>query len=245
LSYPGNSGGPLYVLYNGYYYPAAIYLGTLYSGVVPYASAVRAIDSQVVSLITNAQAIVDNGGNSTGGGVINFQPNQALSTANYALVQVLLGPPSAVLAGGGWRLAGDSSYGHDTTKPYTREVTTNDATIEFKPLDGWISPTNQTNVSLFIASPPYSYINVISNAVYTVTNPMLLASRTLLTNRALVIGMTGTTGTVYQLQSTTNLAGGLWTTLSTNSIVSIGTNWVATNSAPNRGAAFYRAVWLP
>ncbi len=29
LSYPGNSGGPLYVQLNGYYYPAAVYLGTL------------------------------------------------------------------------------------------------------------------------------------------------------------------------------------------------------------------------
>src|SRR5205814_10243078 len=25
LSYPGNSGGPLYVQFNGYYYPAAVY----------------------------------------------------------------------------------------------------------------------------------------------------------------------------------------------------------------------------
>ena len=57
LSYPGNSGGPLYVQFNGYYYPAGVYLGTLYNGVVPYASLVRGIDSNVVNLITWAQAL--------------------------------------------------------------------------------------------------------------------------------------------------------------------------------------------
>ena len=40
LSYPGNSGGPFYVQFDGYYYPAAVYLGTLFNGVTPYASAV-------------------------------------------------------------------------------------------------------------------------------------------------------------------------------------------------------------
>src|SRR5262249_10737209 len=143
----------------------------LYSGSTPYASAVRAIDSAVVTLITNAQAVVDNGGNGTGGGGITFQPNQALNSTNYALVEVLLGPPSAVLAGAGWRLAGDTSYGHDTTKPYTREVTTNGAAIEFNPLDGWISPSSQTN-PLRVAGPTY-YINVFSNAFYSITNPLL------------------------------------------------------------------------
>jgi hypothetical protein len=54
LSYPGNSGGPPYVQLNGYYYPAAVYLGTLFSGSQPYASVVRAIDSNVVNLITRA-----------------------------------------------------------------------------------------------------------------------------------------------------------------------------------------------
>src|SRR5207249_9360142 len=32
LGYPGDSGGPLYVQFNGYYYPAGVYLGTLYNG---------------------------------------------------------------------------------------------------------------------------------------------------------------------------------------------------------------------
>ena len=93
LSYPGNSGGPVYVQYNGYYYPAGVYLGTLYNGVTPYASAVRAIDSDVVNLITNAANPSDTGTNSRvviqslGGGVITIIPNQAISTNNQGYVQ--------------------------------------------------------------------------------------------------------------------------------------------------------------
>ena len=67
LSYPGNSGGPLYVQLNGYYYPAAVYLGTRFSGAQPVSSLVRAIDSNVVNLITLAASQGDSGTNNTGG----------------------------------------------------------------------------------------------------------------------------------------------------------------------------------
>ena len=69
LSYPGNSGGPVYVQvpYSGglYYFPAAVYLGTLYSG-GSYQSVVRAIDSAVVNLINLAVSEGDTGTNGTG-----------------------------------------------------------------------------------------------------------------------------------------------------------------------------------
>src|SRR5262249_22710434 len=110
LSYPGNSGGPLYVQFNGYYYPAGIYLGTLYNGAQPYASLVRAIDSNVVSLITLASTQGDNGTNGTGGGVITIIPNQAISSNNPAFIQWQLQPPAVLRAGAGWRVHGDSSY---------------------------------------------------------------------------------------------------------------------------------------
>src|SRR5262249_7275893 len=61
LSYPGNSGGPFYVQFEGYYYPAGVYLGTLFNGAT-YQSVVRAIDSNVVNLITIAQATVGDSG---------------------------------------------------------------------------------------------------------------------------------------------------------------------------------------
>jgi sugar lactone lactonase YvrE len=159
LSYPGNSGGPLYVQLNGYYYPAAVYLGNLYNGSA-YQSVVRAIDSNVVSLITSAQATVDTGTNHTGGGVINFVPNQAISATNQAYVEVLLGPPAAVQAGAGWRLVGDPSYGNAPN--YVVVVTNSSATIEFNTnVPGWDPPTNQT-----IQLTP-GVITVISNVFYT------------------------------------------------------------------------------
>src|SRR5207249_2677756 len=95
LSYPGSSGGPLYVQFNGYYYPAAVYLGTLFNGVVPYASAVRAIDSNVVNMVTLAQTLGDAGTNNTGG-VITIISGQAGSSPSKPFVTVNLGPPAAL-----------------------------------------------------------------------------------------------------------------------------------------------------
>src|SRR5262249_52248546 len=79
LSYPGNSGGPLYVQFNECYYPAAVYLGTLYNGIVPAGSLVRAIDSNVANMIMLAQQLGDAGTNNTGGGVITIIPGQGIS----------------------------------------------------------------------------------------------------------------------------------------------------------------------
>ena len=45
LSYPGNSGGPVYVQFNGYYYPAGVYLGTINPDRTPLLS--RARDRQL------------------------------------------------------------------------------------------------------------------------------------------------------------------------------------------------------
>jgi hypothetical protein len=123
LGYPGNSGGPFYVQFNGYYYPAGVYLGTLYNGIVPYASAVRAIDSDVVNLITLAATQGDSGTNNSGG-VITLVVNQPLSTANPAYVMVQLGPPAAIAGRSGMAAEHRSSqhlpqrdklrrYGHD------------------------------------------------------------------------------------------------------------------------------------
>ena len=142
LSYPGNSGGPLYVEFDGNYYPAGVYLGTLYNGAT-YASAVRAIDSNVVNLITNAQFFVTTGTNNSGGGVITITASQAVGVNNPGYVQIQLGPPAAVQAGAGWRLQGDATY--SSASNYTEAVfSTNALVVQFAPVSGYGLPANQT-----------------------------------------------------------------------------------------------------
>jgi sugar lactone lactonase YvrE len=229
LSYPGNSGGPLYVQLNGYYYPVAVYLGTLFSGSQPYASAVRAIDSEVVNLITASQEQVDTGTNHTGGGVITVIPGQ-VSSSNPGYLQFQLAPPAAVQQGAAWRLQGDSSF--STAANYIRTVTsTNAFTVEFKSIPGWNSPTNQS----LTVQPG---LITIANAFYTVTNPVLVA------DLALGLGITGTTGTVYRIESRNSLNLGSWLPISTNTIISNGVNPLLT-VPPNQDASYFRVVWLP
>ncbi len=230
LSYAGNSGGPVYAQLNGYYYPAGVYLGTLYNGITPYASAVRAIDSAVVKLITNAAYLGDTGTNKSGGGVITIIPNQAITAANPGYVQFTLSPPAAVAAGAGWKLSGDAAYSSATN--YTRAVlSTNAFTVQFKPIAGWNVPTNQS-------------VNVQPNqiatgsAFYTVTNPMLVAGGG-------ALGITGTTGTVYRLEQRASLTSGSWIPVSTNTIITSGFNLLLANPSANGSVNFYRAVWLP
>ncbi len=228
LSYPGNSGGPLYVQFNGYYYPAGVYLGTINNG--SYASAVRAIDGEVVNLITNAQALADYGTNNTGGGVITIIPSQAVSASNPGYLEFMLGPPAAVLAGAGWRLQGDTTYSSATN--YIRAVlSTNAFGVEFKPVAGWIVPTNQS-----VSVSPGSIASYA--ALYTVASPLLVAN-------PLGIGITGTTGTVYQIEQRSSLTGGSWVPVSTNTINATGFNLVLPYPLTNAPTRFYRARWLP
>jgi hypothetical protein len=230
LSYPGNSGGPVYVQFNGNYYPAGIYLGTLFNGSVPYASLVRAIDSAVVNLITNAAALGDGGTNNTGGGVITIIPNQAVSALNPGYLQFQLTPTPAIVAGAAWKLQGDTVYSSATN--YTRAVlTTNAFAVQFKPVAGWLTPTNQAVTVLPNQVTTYS-------AFYTVTNPMLVG------NAAIGFGITGTTGTVYRIERRTSLTSGSWLPFKTNTILTSGFNLVLPNPATNGSVNFYRATWL-
>jgi len=232
LGYPGNSGGPLYVQFNGYYYPAGVYLGTINNGT--YQSVVRAIDSSVVNLITLAAARGTNnvGTNNTGGGVITFIPNSAINANNLAYVQVVLAPPEAVQAGGGWRLQGDPTYGSDPK--YSRSISTNGALIEFNPIPGWNSPEAQTN-HLNAGDTP----NVFT-ATYIATPARL--------GYSLGEGLTlfGASALKYRIYYTNNFGSPTtnWTLLTnvtlTNSSQVIG----GTKPLPS-GTRFFRALKLP
>jgi hypothetical protein len=233
IGHPGNSGGPVYVAFNGYYYPAAVYLGTLGSG-VNSVSAVRAINSDVVNLINLASSLGDAGTNNNGGGVITLLA-PSVSAVKPAYVQVLFGPPAAVQAGAGWRLSGDATYG--TATNYIRTITTTNATIEFKPLVGWNSPS----ISSYTVQA--GALTTIPAANYT---PIVPASPSWLFLPGSGFGLSGTTNTKYRIEYTTNLASGLWSPLQTNTITTSGFNlvlpWPPTNNARE---VYFRALWLP
>ena len=144
LSYPGNSGGPFYVQFNGYYYPAGVYLGTLFNGMVPYASAVRAIDSNVVNLITNAAALGDSGTNNSGGGVITIIPT-GVSSSHPAYLIMNLAPPAAVAAGAAWEFTNQPSNDYLSAGQSVQELSSStEVGLQFLPIAGWNLPANQT-----------------------------------------------------------------------------------------------------
>ncbi len=230
LSYMGNSGGPLYVQFNGSYYAAGVYLGTLFNGARPYASAVRAIDSNVVNLITLAATQGDNGTNNTGGGVITIIPSLAVSASHPGAIEFILGPAAAVQAGAAWQFQGETGYPW-TSGTFQPVTSTNALTVQFKAIPGWNLPPGQTVEVL----PDQTTTNI---AFYSVTNPVLVLTE------GVGLGMTGTTGTAYRLETRSSLNSGTWLPLSTN-VLGPGTNRLLAWPPANGPAAFYRAVWLP
>jgi hypothetical protein len=227
LSFPGNSGGPFYVEYDGYYYPAAVYLGTLFNGTVPYASAMRAIDSNVVNLITLASVLGDSGTNYVGGGVITIIPSLNTSIAHPGYLILQLGPPSAVQAGAAWELAGQPASYYSTATPSVQEVTSSNALmVQFKPIPGWNLPTNRA-----VTVTPN--LIVTNFAIYTPTNPALSL------DAVHGLGISGTSNTSYQIQSNASLTG-TWTPFQTNTLTNFGFNLITNRPRPG----FYRALWL-
>jgi hypothetical protein len=226
LSYPGNSGGPLYVQYNGYYYPAGVYLGTLYNGSVPYASLVRAIDSEVVNLITNAATLGDRGTNGTGGGVIHLSFSSSGAT-NVAYLTVLLGPAEARTAGAAWKIPG--SMWHNGESNRVTLYTNGTVSIQFTNIPGWEAPS--TNAPLILGT------NTTVTAIYTPFTPLL----SFVPGAGLSI--TGTPGAKFALDFRTSLSSGDWVPLKTNAL-GPGLNqwlpWPPTNGP----AGFYRARWV-
>jgi len=228
LGLPGDSGGPVYVrCTNGLYYPAAVYLGTVNNAWV-----VRAIDSNVVSIITRAATLGDAGTNNTGGGVITI--TAGAGSGFLAYVQVPIGPASAVAAGAAWRVYGTTAWSAGPT--YTATIARgNSVTLEFKPIPGWNVPINNT-VQIVLGQ-----LTVVP-AIYTPVVPP--AAPVLSFNPAAGLGITGTAGAKFRLEYRTSLVSGQWLPLKTNTL-GPGFNLLLPWPPTNGPAAFYRAVWLP
>ncbi len=98
-SYPGNSGGPVYVRADdGTYYPAGVYLGG--SG----QTLVHAIDGAVVNLIDCAELSADAGGQNFDSGGSNDVGSGGGGNNGVSGITCILGPPQAVAAGAAWRV---------------------------------------------------------------------------------------------------------------------------------------------
>ncbi|MBI4658526.1 MAG: immunoglobulin domain-containing protein [Verrucomicrobia bacterium] len=145
LSFPGNSGGPLFVLpfpaTNRTYFPAAVYLGS-HDG----RSTVRAIDSRVADLINRAASSADLGTNFTGGGVFVFNsPIVGAATFGFQTLSVTLEPAAAVTAGAAWHLKEIPSMEFTNAVQASRILPTGvDYSLEFKPVPGYQTPKTTT-----------------------------------------------------------------------------------------------------
>ena len=101
----GCSGGPLFVRRsNGFYFPAAIYLGG--SG----QTVVRAINSEVVELFNRAEVSGNGGNNNTDGGITHTSVTSFGNATVPGVLKVIIEPAAARTAGAGWRLKPESSY---------------------------------------------------------------------------------------------------------------------------------------
>ncbi len=183
-----------------------------------------------MNLITLAATQGDNGTNSTGGGVITFIPSLAVSASHPGAIELILGPPAAVQAGAAWQFQGETGYPW-TSGTFQPVTSTNALTVQFKAIPGWNPPPGQTVEVL----PDQTTTNI---AFYSVTNPVLLVTE------GVGLGITGTTGTAYRLESRNSLNSGTWLPVSTN-VLGPGTNRLLAWPPANGPAAFYRAVWLP
>jgi hypothetical protein len=215
LSYPGNSGGPFYVQFGGYYYPAGVYLGTLFNGVVPDASAVRAIDSNVVSLVTMAAALGDSGTNNSGGGVITIIPT-GVSSSHPAYLVMTLGPPAALADGAAWEFTDQPSKDYLSASQSVQELSSSAVMgLQFLPVAGWNLPANRT---LTLVAGVNSYTANYTVAVAWAT-PAPIPYGTALSSQ--------------QLNATTITSGSYTYSPPAGTVLSLGTHTLSVTFTPN------------
>jgi hypothetical protein len=224
-SYPGNSGGPLYVQAVGnQYYPAGIFLGG--SG----ETIVRAIDSSIVDLINRAVVSGNGGGNSTGGGVTIFSVGLSTTAFGTGLLTVNLAPNLNNFHPG-WRITGLSNTNFNSDMSSTVSLIGGAGyPLEFKSVSGFIAPSNVTVLVGVNQS-------VTVQANYAFIQPAMKLSG--LTN----LTFTGATGATYRVDYTTNLLATPWIPLYTQTLSSSSITVSNLGPATNK-ARFFRTVLL-
>jgi hypothetical protein len=174
----------------------------------------------------------------TGGGVITIVPTQP-GSGLFASLDVMLGPPAALAAGGGWRIQGDGFYPnyHTTAHNLVAFTVPGTKTIEFKQIAGW-DLVASTNVTVTLGQ------SAGISALYTQVAAAPPAPPVLVVSRTFGLGITGATGVTFRLEYRNSLRTGQWLPLKTNTL-GPGTNFLLTLPFTNGPATFYRAVWLP
>lgn len=230
LSYPGNSGGPLCVQVpftdRDVFFPAAVYLGTTGGR-----SLVRAIDSDVASLINRAASSAALGTNFTGGGVIAFNAGGGLNPFQLVRLTVRLAPAEAVAAGARWRLQGATNQLTNGAVLFEPPASYR---LEFLPASGFTAP------------PPRDIVlaagqDTTLEAVYVplVTAPAVLNGVTATAGGNFRCLVNGPSGGRYLIQASTDLQG--WTPVVTNTVPFV----FEVPLAADKNAHFFRAVAAP
>jgi hypothetical protein len=163
-------------------------------------------------------------------GAVVLSGQTTLLTNNYgvpAWLMVNVSPASAVTAGAGWCLTGETGY---RTQPDYTQCFGGVTNVQFSALGGWVAPTNQA-VTLVVGQT-----NVVTGS-YIVVAPVLRYG----TATGLIVQ--GTSNTTYVIERSTTLPP-VWTTNTT--ITLSGSSAVVPGTAPvPAGARFYRARWVP
>jgi hypothetical protein len=225
-SYPGNSGGPLYVQNtDGIYYPAGIFLGG--SG----QTLVRAINGEVVDLINRAELSGNGGGNSTGGGAITVSPGQTAAPLGSGLLTVNMTPSNTGLLPG-WRIIGlNTNY---FTDPLTTVALIGGGSypVEFKPIPGYITPSNRT-------------VTIAVGGLVTIQANYISLTPQFSLNRANGLVVSGIAGRMYRVDFATNFSSNMiWLPLTSFTLAN--PSLILSNTRPpTNGNRFYRVVLLP
>ena len=129
-------------------------------------------------------------------------------------------------------MQGDSSY--SSSPNYTRAiVNASSVAVQFKTINGWNLPTNQTVTVLPGQVTVYNAQYIIAAAP-----PVLMANKN-------GISISGTVGATFRIEMRTALTSGNWVPVSTNNVTSSGFHVVLPITGTNQSAAFYRAVSVP